>query len=348
MANSRLRSEAPLILASIFIAFVIWLIAKQSEMETDRLLITVQLQNVPAYMSVETPPQVRINVQYPQDLRNQIVSSNFTLPINVGELFSEKPEQWNPPTEAKTVDYTLQPGSVKTDLGSTVQVVGITPKRISITASLRTRLVAIKVQMAGQPPSNLTFLAPPKPDPDKLLVTGSSEALFKLAEGGDNLPTEPINLSALKASGQLYPHVILPEGVTLLGREDKRVTVNIGLTEKPVRQALVGVPISIATFTEGMKAVITPPTAEVILEGPASALKSVSPDDIVFSTAKELGEQSGKVYVVGLEAHLKNTVLGNVAQKIRIVEIKPSRISVEFVPVDKQNRAEGARSHPRR
>jgi hypothetical protein len=340
------RGEVPLILASLFIAFVIWLIAKQSELDTDWLLVPVQMQNIPDYLTVEPLKPLRINVQYPQDMQNQVIASNFQLVINVAEIFNDKPSAWSPPTVPRRVPFNFKPGSVKSELFPTVQVVDVDPKEVMLTASLRTRTVNVKINTTGRLPASLMFKAPPKPDPQRLIVSGSSDALARLVQHGDTLETEPVDLSKLSASTQVFPRVLLPEDIILLGREDNRIMVNVALTEKPVRQTIGGAPISLVTFSQNLNAQVTPPTADVVVEGPASSLKSISAGDIVFSLARELPERPGKVYEVGLEARLKNTVQGMVAQQVRVVEVSPARISVEYVPVDKQNKVEGATPGP--
>lgn len=347
MAKHRLRSELPLILASVFIAFVIWLIAKQTDMDADWLTAPVVLQNVPSYMMVEAlPTKVSINVQYPKELNNKIVEKNFSIPIDVSEVFDEMPGQWDQPTAAKEVPFTLRPMNVKSSsLPPTVQAVGLSPREVRLKARLRTLLVNVKVETTGTLPANLTFTAPPRPEPSQLLVTGSPDALAKLASQNNNIATEPVDLSTLKGSSQVFPRVRLPDSqLILLSRHDDRVTVNIGLSERPVRLTISQVPVSIATFSENLKAKINPPTVDVILEGPSSALKNITAGDLVFTPTKELVEQTGHVSEVGLEGRLKNTVPAPIAQQISVVEVHPSRISVEFVPLDKQNKAEGPRA----
>jgi hypothetical protein len=138
--------------------------------------------------------------------------------------------------------------------------------------------------------------------------------------------------------------VRLPEGAILLGRAetDRRVAVNIGLSERPERLTLRAVPVSIVAFSAILKPRFSPAGVDVVLEGPGSAVRSIGPSDIAFAPARELNELPGHAAEVGLEARLKNTVSAETARLVRIVELRPSRITVEFVPVDAQNRTEGA------
>lgn len=340
MARSRLSSDIPLVLASLFISFVIWLIAKQTDQEADWVTAAVQVKNVPDNMLVETdPPRVSLNVQYPPNLGNRIVEMNFYVPIDVREVFDPQQAKWEPPTATHKETYRLRTTDVKTvNLPQSVQAIGVSPAAIEIRARLRTQAAAVKVQTTGTLAANLMLTAPPRPDPAEVLLTGSADALARVAAGNNAVLTEPVDLSALRTSGQVFPRLRLPEGVSLLARRDDRITVNLGLTERPVRQTLAAVPITLVTFNETLATRTEPASATVVMEGPASALRAIAATDIAFAPTKELAEQPGRVFEVGVEARLKNTVAAEVAQQVRIVEVRPARISVEFIPVDKQNK----------
>ena len=107
MNSSKTRREIPLILASLLTASIIWLIAKQADLGLDRLSATVALLSVPDSMIVEAPAKVAIKVQYPKELSNQVVEKNFSVPINVEDLFEMDPQQWNPPTDPMVLCYEI-------------------------------------------------------------------------------------------------------------------------------------------------------------------------------------------------------------------------------------------------
>ena len=342
MPYPRIRSELPLILASIFIASVIWLIAKQADLETDRLSVAVELQNVPPYMIVEAPGSISINVQYPKEQSNQIIEKNFSLPINVRERFDMDPTQWDPPDGIKKVAYQIKPSNIKTKLDPTIQVIGVNPGTINLVAQPRIQILDVIVETTGALSANLKFIGPPKPDPVRIMVTGSTDALARLADTGKQVLTQPIDLAKLQSSGQLLPELDLPPDVILLGRQDKRIAVSIALTERPVRQTLSDVPVSLITYSANLSPRFKPATVDIDLEGPGSLLALITPSDIVFSTpARALNEQAGRIDEIGLLARLCSTVRSDIVQQVKIIGIRPPRISVEFVPVDEQNKGPG-------
>lgn len=345
MVSPKLRTEAPLILASLFIAGVIWLIAKQADYEPDRLQAPLKLENKPESLIVEAfnkngepQPKVGILVQYPKRLSNMIIERNFSVPINLEAIFGKTPEDdWDFHTPFKEVEYQLRPSNVKCDLDPTIQVVSVDPESIVLRARLLTQAAKVVTPTTGQLPPNL-MLVGIQPEPAQVLFTGSPEALAKLTNANGTVKTEPIDLSAVRPPGTQYTRMLVKPDAELKILGPKRVTVNVAVAEKPVPQTIANVPITLVTFSPNLKAVTEPQAASVVVEGPASALRSLSANDIEFSTVRELEERPGKVYDVGLEARLKTTVPGEVAKQIKIVEIKPSRISVEFTPVDTQNK----------
>ena len=231
MAAPRMRGELPLILASLFIASVIWLIAKQSDYEPDQMEAAVKLENVPPYMNVDAnPSKVGVQVQYPKTMSNQISDKHFSVPINVKMIFDTEPDQWTPPNSIKEKEYKLDTGSVKSDLAQAVQVVSVDQDKITLTAQLRTLAADVTVNTVGELPDNLMLVGKPQPDPAQLQFYGPREELEKLAASGKIIKTEPVDLAILHASGQLSRRVILPKGLKLLGRQ--MVTINIAVAEK--------------------------------------------------------------------------------------------------------------------
>jgi YbbR domain-containing protein len=231
---------------------------------------------------------------------------------------------------------------VRRNLDQSVRIVSIDPGSIALKAQFRMQQVQVAVKTAGQLKPHLQMTAPPQPDPAVLMVTGSPEALETLAERDWRVDTEPVDLSRLQGSGQLFRQVILPPGVTLLDREDAMITINIGLNELNIKLRLEPVPVTVLAWDKNLQATITPPEAAIIIEGPPSALDQLRLEDFVIMPTKELKEISGKPQEVGVEARLKEGVNPDLARQVRILECQPPRIAVEFVPIDGHNAQESA------
>ncbi len=337
MTPSRIRSEVFLVTSALFIAFVLWLIAKQAELEIDRLMVPVTLVNVPEFMEVKMePPRVTISVQYPSDVRNSVVERNFSLEIDPRELFDEDPTKWVTPTVAMARDYVLDENMVEKNTARSVRVTAVEPESLKLHASLRWREVRVEVRTQGELPDTHQLTQPLKADPDKLLVTGSRDALNALAEADDTLWTESIDLSGLKTSKVLFLKVEIPENLFLLERPDASIEVDVGLTEVTLTQEIEDVPIELIRFQE-VEVQVIPQTAKVKVEGPISLLEQIGPGDFEFETQGSLDERPGEVQDIGVEAKFKSRVPQEVADGVQIIECNPPRITVEFKETAAEN-----------
>ncbi len=332
MEASRARSEFVLIGMALFIAFVIWLIAKQGELEIDRLEIPVQLENEGQIMNVRISPQfVRIAVQYPVDLRNSIVPSNFSLRINVREVFREDPATWKTP-EQLDVEYSLSEDMVRRpSLSQRVQVIDIEPDRVTLDAELVTRRVRVVPHTVGELPPTLRLVGEIRATPPELLVTGTTDGFNALALQQNQILTEPIDLRKITQSNQIFANLVIPEGVKILQREEERVAIDIAVEEVSEQRTLNDVAINVPIAAENIAARVRPPTANVVVEGPPSALNRLTQEDILLSPQRGLEERVGNVQKVGLEARFRQSVPPDVIQRVKIIETRPTSIEVEFV-----------------
>ena len=56
MSKQRWRVEAPLLIAALFISFVIWLMAKAGHLQTTQLEIPVSINNIPGNIKLDFIP----------------------------------------------------------------------------------------------------------------------------------------------------------------------------------------------------------------------------------------------------------------------------------------------------
>ena len=336
MLTSRVRIELSLIFSSLFIAFGIWLIAKQGELDSERVLAAIKIENQADNLVIDSMSlsNIPVIVQFPVNEGNRIVPKNFTVPIDLSSLVSADPTDWTSADEVKSLIYKIESKSVRIDgsLPPTVQVVAVAdPAEVALKVRLLARYAKVDVVTSGSLPGYLELSGPSLPDPAQVSVTGSQKALDGL--GSKSIQTTPVNLAEVNGSMQVFPKLQLPEGIKLIGRESDRITVDIGVNEKAVSQTLEGVPVSLLAFSESLTAHYDPQTVNVTLQGPRSALDAVKADDLAFSTTRALDEVPNSPQQVGLEARLKDSVPANIALKIKVMEISPPRITVEFKPV---------------
>ncbi len=336
--RSRMREELVLILPALFIALVVWVIARQAQLDTDSVVVPVTVTNAPPNMQItQEPEEVRVTVQFPQELRNQVVGRNFTLGIDANEVFRTEPGEWAQGDGRQREVIRLEPRDVlHPGLSSTVRVIQVSPPQVELTAYLITVTAEIAVVTTGTLPTNMELSAPPRPDPATVRVTGTPEALARLAEQGNKIPTAPINLAQMQTSGQVFPNLVVAEGLELLNRNARLVTVDIALTERPVRRVYSGMQVLVYAFDETLEALVRPATVDVELEGPDSALAQIESADIEVYPVRDPEEVVGQRQELGLEARLKDPT-GTAGRQVRVVQVTPNRVTVEYIPATGQN-----------
>lgn len=321
----RLREELSLILPAIFIAVVVWAIAKQQKLETNWLTgITVALGNVPPNMDVaQIPSDVRIQVRYPSELHNSAIARNFSFTIDASRIFRTDADQ----AQTQKINYQLSPRDIeRRNVPDIIQVVEVQPSKILLTADLRVTTATVEAMTTGQLPRNLELTDKLQSRPDQVLVTGSVDALQQLAEHNNRIKTTPIDLSQLQSSCEVYPKLELPKGIQLVGRANQ-VTVAVGLAERMVRRVYKAVPVMVPVFSDTVQARLKPQTVDVEVEGPGTDLRQLTNQDFDVYPPRNPAEVVNQVQHIGIEAHLKNP--GN--SPVRVVRCVPNTIDVEFI-----------------
>lgn len=321
----RLREEISLIVPAIFIAVVVWAIAKQQKLEANWLDgISVTLANVPPNMQVtQVPDDVRIQVRYPTELHNAAIARNFSFTVDASRIFRTNADQ----LELQKINYYLSPRDIdRQNVPNSIQVVEVQPPKILLTATLRVTTVTVETVTIGQLPRNLELTDKLKARPDHVLVTGSADALQQLAPQ-NRIKTTPIDLSQIQASCEVFPKLVLPNGLQLVGQPNNQVTVSVGVTERMVRRVYRAVPVMVPVFSDTVQARLKPQTVDVEVEGPDTALRQLTNQDFDVYPPRNPAGVVNQVQRIGVEAHLKNPG----TSPVRVVRCVPNTIEVEFV-----------------
>lgn len=338
MQKRRWWTDLTLAVAAIFIAFVLWLIAKQDDLGRTWIKAAIILENQPENMDVTLPDEVDILVQYPKSANKNIVSRNFSIKLDVASVFDVDPLKWGKPDGVKTTEYALEDDDVISQrVNRSVQVIGFEPRVIKLSASLLTQRFRVEVPMTGELAEQYELLAEPRPSPDTLVGTASRETLNRLSDAGDVILTAPVDISPMTESKQVFPELQIPKGLTLLDHRDRRIMVNVALREKNVRRMIEKAPVELFALDPTLTIQADPATVDVVVDGPFSKVQAITPEDISFTTTGVLVEEPGKKQTVGIEAKLKRAASAALDPAITVRECQPSRITVEFQRAEVQN-----------
>lgn len=90
--------------------------------------------------------------------------------------------------------------------------------------------------------------------------------------------TEPLNLDSASDDIETHLSLHLPEGISLVG--DQTVQVRVGIAAIEGSLSLSNMKVEVIGLADGLKAVISPETVDVILTGPLPLLDKLSTGDI--------------------------------------------------------------------
>lgn len=340
MLKPRLSSDFLLLLSALFMSFVIWLIAKQTEIEVSSLLVRVIEENKPDNCEVKIMPSfAEIKVQYSKAQKRFIAPSNFNVVVNLKDI-----EAFAGIQEFKSIPFPLTVADVdKLGIPQTIKALAIIdPKTVIVQVKLNTAEARVEPVAKGSLPANYRLIQPLSVSPEKVLITGSQSLLNSLRdkENQIKLYTEPIDLTNKKDSFFNMVRIITPEGIKLVNEDDSLVRVVAAVGEVKQRKVFDNVPIVIKVFSENLRAEYSPQTARVTVEAPISRLDNISEDSFTFNPSQPLDESEGFSAVVALEARFSENTSLDVRETATIVDYEPKAIKLKLVAREKEKATE--------
>ncbi len=192
-----------------------------------------------------------------------------------------------------TVQKEITPVAVD-EKGNLVNGVTITPNRVEVTVPVtpegRRKEVSVTPNItgtvaAGYYASNITV------EPQTVVLTGPR---FRIQEAPGFVETEPVSIEGAKDRVQARVHLLIPEGLEVLGGSD---TVTVTVEVSPFLGGRVfEVEPMIRNLAPGLQATISPPRVQVFLSGPLPDLEALTEHDVqVIVDLSNLGPGRHKV-----------------------------------------------------
>jgi YbbR domain-containing protein len=329
-AETRVSSEFKLVLASLFIAFIIWLIAKQGDVDQETLVVRVSPINEPKYCDVEImTDEAAIVVQFPKAQKYQISPANFKILVDLShiDIGIDSYKETTIPIAASDVQ--------RSDLPDTIKVVDVVdPRRIIVSAKYHSEVASVLPATSGSPAPGYRLAKPVTTNPEQVLVTGDAgrlEELKQLGGGHIEIPTEPVVLDGMKENFLTQVKLLMPHGIRLIDERNSRLQANVVIEEERIQRDFADVPIDIKTFSKNLVARYQPKTTTVTVEAPLSFLDKINAESFVFNPKQPLEESAGYSANVAIEAKFSDTVSPEVKENATIIGTKPDVISIQFV-----------------
>lgn len=165
--------------------------------------------------------------------------------------------------------------------GQRVAEVTVLPGQILTRVELQTRgrLVTVIADIQGQPADGYT-IQQRTVIPSSILVEGPDDVLDELLF----VDTEPVDLSGASQSvSRRVGLADLPEGVSVVEPISSQVEVRVAIQDSSATtQNLSSLPVNALNIPSGYSVTIVPETIDITLQGSASNLSSMTPDDITI------------------------------------------------------------------
>lgn len=332
-----ISSNTLLYLVSLFVAAIIWLIAKQGEIDTAQINVKISGVNIPHNCEVEIEPaSALVEVQFPRSQETFVVSRNFNIEVDLSTV-----DTWAGVDDFSVISYPLSSESVKAlNVPETVTPRSITsPKSIVIRAKLFTTKAKVKAQIIGEPSQGFHLAKAPVTHPEIVIVTGPTALLemLKDQDGTAIVSTEPISVEGRKSGYFQTATISLPLPRTELGKlklvneNQKEVEVNVYIEEDVDLKTFTGVPVAIRTITEGLVVDVEPSTTSVTVEAPVSVLNQIDPlTAFVFSPLLPTREEPGLTSKIAIEAVFSPSVSPEIRQQARIKKLDPDVVIITY------------------
>ena len=322
-----------LIIASLLIAYFIWLIAKTGNVEEQ------VLENVPILLG--TPPDieaelsrktVNVVVRYPTSARSKVYSSAFQVVNNNPGLFSQAGvrEAQEVPVPLTTDD--VQHGSIPEN----VEAQRVEPASIKVWIKYRVVPAQILPQITGQPGEGFDYEKALVSPADRLL-TGPQDrlnSLPRLRNGVVELQTSPIPITDRRESFTTSVAILVPDQVSIVDEDSRKrlprevsfAVVQVIIKEQATSRTIANIPIQVPTVIRNLVARTEPTSGTVTITGPRSRVESLDPRVIFLRLKNPPPEKPGVMGKVAIEARLDESV----SPDIKIIAVRPQEVHLRY------------------
>ncbi len=255
----RLLENAPLKIASLAVALLLWFVIAGEKTSEIGLRVPVEFQNFPKDLELAGDPvnSVEVRVRATPGVIARLGPGDVSAQLDMSDV------------EDGERIVQLTPESIRVPFG--VKVVKITPARATLhfERTLQKR-VPVRPRVVGRPAEGRE-VADVVSVPAEVVITGPKSRVAAV----DSAFTEPVSVEGVESTVTRTVNLGLDDPL-LRFVDGPRVRVTARVREVHETRAFDG----LAVATRGGSAALNPGKVRVVLEGPAFALKLVTPDSV--------------------------------------------------------------------
>lgn len=349
--SKSVSSDVFMVIASLLMAFVVWLIAKEAELDQVSLEVPIRVVEIPSenlrasiYRETFLPiSTVQVSLSVPKTLVSQLLPEQLALEMTWSSI-TANPDDWKSTTELQK-EVSLEPSMVilseflsedlKDRIRNSINILSVEPRVVTVRGRYITRAARLNVNTRGLLAKGYELTGPPtqKMDPPRILQVTASDARFMqlgVAEMGEplELRTQPVSIAGRNESFTTITQVILPEDVEMSPGLSKRIQVEIQIRELQITKKIPNVEVVILPSSANLLADIVPKRVTVSLSGPQSVVKEIVASDLVAQPVTAPKELVGEEQTVTLQVLFSSAAISKITPEVKIDLIEPQGVKV--------------------
>ncbi|MBN1518099.1 hypothetical protein JXA32_16175 [Candidatus Sumerlaeota bacterium] len=329
--------SALMIIASLAIAFIIWYIAKQGDVETSYLRIPIVFEEAMPEIEISAETlEARVAVHYPKTYARWIDKANFSLRVELDGLKRKAGVD-----EFRESVYPVYPSMIQRKGVPDVVIVREieNPREVRLLSRWRLARGVIQPEAQGQPAPDYEIAGGIALDPAEIWLTGSASALKQWTDpvtGQIALKTDSISVTNASSELKGKVNVSIPPGLSLFD-PDKRdidpaasiaVSYNAPIAEKMGERRIANVQIRISTLSQKVKISALPEEGQALATGPVRLLNQIKREYIKFKPRTPLDETMDFTGQVAVEAIWADETPEPIRAAVKLSEAKPEAVTV--------------------
>ncbi|MFT4626620.1 MAG: YbbR domain-containing protein [Myxococcota bacterium] len=297
-------------LLSLAVAVAAWVYVQGGEEQEARIRARLVWELPEGLVPVEPPTQeVTLEVRGTRAATRRAHDRDLTIALDATAL----------PTGTHEI---LVEGLQVEGLGTSVELLGVSPETIQLELDeIARRNVAILAVQVGEPAPGYA-VSGIAIEPAVVPITGPRVTVERLRE----ISTAPIDISGLRTDASIAVALELPRGVELYGDIEPILRASVSVAPNLEREVIANVPVQVWQEAGWYTAV---QTVAVTLEGPASELRSLAPEEVVaFVHLPEAPDRDRYEAPYGPSEGLRLRILHARSDDVTVVRVEPSSVEV--------------------
>ncbi len=300
--------DAPLRIASLVLAVVLWVIIAGRDTAERGLTVPVELRNVPPNLEItgDFINSVDVRLRAPPGLIESLDAGQVLATIDLdGRQEGEHIIQ-------------LTPDQIRIPFG--FRVVKITPSLLTLNLERTlSKTVPVRPRILGRPASGYE-VADVKSEPAEIRVLGPKSRVQQI----ESTFTEPVSVHGADVTVEEYVNVGLEDPLLRLEDGLAEVRVVVRIRERHEKRTFEGLPVS----AEGSPAELDPAAVRVVVSGPTRVLRELSPTDLRPYVNVPAGHDATRLLPVAVEVasgHTGASVVQTVPAEVTARPLSPRR-----------------------